>query len=124
MENLEGEGALRAIAFGLATFRELVGTQGLQTFYDLLKSLSLRPWWTRVWVLQGYALARSVMFVYGARHVEGELVHVGIQLACGMRSYMLRQTASEFIQASARVLFLAVDSRMKMVMLQTVGGEL
>jgi hypothetical protein len=118
VENLGSDGEKGAISFGKSISLDLARTNDLGNFYNLLQKLSQRSWRTRVWVLQGYVLSKSVILIYGQRHVEGDLFHLVIMLAWGMREYLLRQSFSDYIQLYTRVFVPPLDYRLVMFMLE------
>jgi hypothetical protein len=81
-EELE-DGLELVMAFGHAVLRGLVQEQSLVPFYESLEALARRPWFTRAWVLQEYALANSVKWIIGQLQVDGDMLYIAVMLAWG-----------------------------------------
>ena len=51
----------------------LLKDDSLATSWQALLQLFRRPWWSRAWIVQEYAVAREVDFVYGTKKVDGQV---------------------------------------------------
>jgi hypothetical protein len=115
VEDLEEE-VKRAIQFGKMICNDPVRFDGFASFYGLLRNLSERPWWTRVWVLQEYMFAASALFVYGKSNVEGGLFDLAIMLAWEMDVYLEKRRISESLKAYMRAAVLVFDHNLLVAM--------
>jgi hypothetical protein len=77
---------------------DAISTQEALHFKNCLQGLFSFPWWSRVWTVQEYALARTVIFQSGKHVLHGTSVEKGLReifsrslrdIRCGARSHSL-----------------------------------
>ncbi len=114
------------MAFGLAVYRGMVQENDLQDVYQSLKALAQRPWFTRAWVLQEYALANSVTWMVGKFEVDGDMLYIMVMLAWGFwDSCQLDDRPENIMRLDLAQWLPPLNSRMAMYLMQrTFSGSL
>ena len=113
------------MAFGLAVYRNIVQEDDLQDVYQSLKALAQRPWFTRAWVLQEYALANSVTWMVGKLEVDGDMLYITVMMAWGFWYSCQQDDRPENIMRLDLAQWLPpLNSRMAMYLMQRACSKL
>ena len=90
----------------LGAVAKMVGDHSLASSWKALLKLTQRPWWSRAWVVQEYAVATNVQFLCGAYILQGDEFSKAVKLLVEYRfkgivpqkkAYLIRHVASTSI---------------------------
>lgn len=61
------------------TFREMVMEMNqLRQKWSSFHALAQRPWWGRVWIIQEFALAKDLLFLWGAQEIQWTHINLAV----------------------------------------------